>query len=95
MNALSHVHTHVRLAAAEEHGLAVVRPAAIREAEALVTVEARHGGGRAVIVDTRDGGTVEVTRCGGLVDLHVRDSEGRTVATITRPVRDAALLLAG
>lgn len=95
MNALSHVHTHVHLAAAEEHGLAAVSLGVIRKMEALVTVAAWHGGGRTVIVGTRDGGTVEVTRCGGLVDLHVRDREGRTVATVTRPVRAAALLLAG
>lgn len=95
MKVLTHVHIHVHRTAAEDHDLAAVSTAAVREAEALVAVAARHGGGRAVIVGTRDGGTVEVTRCGGLVDLHVRDREGRTVATVTRPVRDAALLLAG
>lgn len=41
-----------------------------------------------VTMATTDGGTVTVTRCGGaLVDIHVRDSSGRTVATVTRRVR--------
>lgn len=44
---------------------------------------------------TTDGGTVTVTRCGELVDLHVRDSSGRTVATVTRRAGEAARLLAG
>ena len=47
-----------------------------------------------MIIGTRDGGTIEVTRCGALVDLHVRDSAGRTVATVTRRASDVALLLA-
>ncbi|WP_369376092.1 hypothetical protein [Streptomyces sp. cg36] len=48
-----------------------------------------------VTVPTRDGGTVEITRCGALVDVHVRDAEGRTVATVTRRAGEGALLLAG
>lgn len=47
-----------------------------------------------MIVKTRDGGTIEVTRCGALVDLHVRDATGRTVASVTRRAGDTALLLA-
>ncbi|MFD9629813.1 hypothetical protein [Streptomyces violascens] len=45
-------------------------------------------------VPTRDGGTVEITRCGALVDIHVRDGEGCTVATVTRRAGEGALLLA-
>lgn len=37
-----------------------------------------------VMLPTRDGGTVEITRYGALVDYHLRDSSGRTVATVTR-----------
>lgn len=48
-----------------------------------------------VTVPTRDGGTVEITRRGSLVDLHVRDAEGRTIATVVRRAGDAALLLSG
>ncbi|MGW6061711.1 hypothetical protein [Streptomyces sp. NPDC055189] len=48
-----------------------------------------------VTVATTDGGTVTVTRCGELVDIHVRDSSGRTVATVTRELRAAQTLLAG
>lgn len=48
-----------------------------------------------ITLPTRDGGTVEITRCGPLVDIHVRDSEGRTVATVTRRAGEAARLLAG
>lgn len=33
---------------------------------------------------TLDGGTIEITRYGALADYHVRDSSGRTVATVTR-----------
>lgn len=39
---------------------------------------------------TRDAGTVTVTRCGALVDIHVRDAEGRTVATVARRADAAA-----
>lgn len=46
-----------------------------------------------VTLPTRDGGTVTVTRCGALVDMHVQDSTGRTVATVVRPVCEAARLL--
>lgn len=42
-----------------------------------------------VTLPSRDGGTVTVTRCGALVDIHVRDAEGRTVATVTRRAGDA------
>ncbi|GAA3856256.1 hypothetical protein GCM10023084_07680 [Streptomyces lacrimifluminis] len=48
-----------------------------------------------VTMTTGDGGTVTVTRCGELVDIHVRDSSGRTVATVTRRAGEAALLLSG
>ncbi len=48
-----------------------------------------------VTMATRDGGTVTVTRCGELVDIHVRDSSGRTVATVTRRLGEAARLLVG
>lgn len=48
-----------------------------------------------VTLPTTDGGTVTVTRCGELVDMHVRDSSGRTVATVTRRAGEAARLLAG
>lgn len=44
-------------------------------------------------IPTRDGGTVTVTRCGELVDIHVRDAEGRTVATVSRRAGEAARLL--
>ncbi|MGW2860814.1 hypothetical protein [Streptomyces sp. NPDC001205] len=47
------------------------------------------------VIPTRDGGTVEITRCGALVDIHVRDREGRTIATVTRRAGEGALLLAG
>ncbi|MGX4737089.1 hypothetical protein [Kitasatospora griseola] len=46
-------------------------------------------------IDTADGGTVTVTRCGELVDVHVRDADGRTVATVTRRAGEAVALLAG
>lgn len=48
-----------------------------------------------VTLTTSDGGTVRITRCGALVDIHVRDAEGRTVATVTRRAGEAALLLSG
>ncbi|MET8706507.1 hypothetical protein [Streptomyces californicus] len=48
-----------------------------------------------VTVPTRDGGTVEITRRGPLVDLHVRDAEGRTVATVVRRASEAARIMAG
>ncbi len=47
-----------------------------------------------VTFTTKDGGTVTVTRCGELADIHVRDSEGRTVATVVRRAGEAVLLLA-
>ena len=46
-----------------------------------------------VTLPTRDGGTVEITRCGALVDVHVRDAQGRTVATVVRRAGETALLL--
>lgn len=46
-----------------------------------------------VTMTTRDGGTVTATHCGELVDIHVRDRSGRTVATVTRRAREAARLL--
>lgn len=42
---------------------------------------------------THDGGTLEVTRRGYLVDLHTRDAAGRTVATVEMNTDDAAALL--
>lgn len=48
-----------------------------------------------ITLPTRDGGTIEITRCGPLVDIHVRDSGGRTVATVTRRAGDAVRMLAG
>lgn len=47
------------------------------------------------VIGTRDGGAVEITRCGALLDIHVRDAEGRTVATVTRRAGEASLLLSG
>lgn len=47
------------------------------------------------VIPTRDGGTAEITRCGALVDIHVRDAEGRTVATVTRRAGEASRLLSG
>ncbi|MEW2034921.1 hypothetical protein AB0901_31020 [Streptomyces roseifaciens] len=35
-------------------------------------------------IPTRDGGTMAITRRGALVDVHLRDREGRTVATVVR-----------
>lgn len=46
-------------------------------------------------VATTDGGTVTITRCGALVDIHVRNAEGQTVATVTRQAGDAARMLSG
>ncbi|WP_188278954.1 hypothetical protein [Streptomyces sp. CBMA370] len=43
---------------------------------------------------TSDGGTVDVTRVGITVDIHVRNAAGRTVATVTMNDDDAAGLLA-
>lgn len=37
-----------------------------------------------ITLRTHDGGTVELTRSGALVDIHVRDASGRSVATVTR-----------
>ncbi|MBB5934590.1 hypothetical protein FHS42_001637 [Streptomyces zagrosensis] len=48
-----------------------------------------------VTLTTSDGGTVEITQCGALVDIHVRGAEGRTVATVTRRAGEAAALLNG
>ncbi|MEU5429012.1 hypothetical protein AB0H73_25945 [Streptomyces olivoreticuli] len=50
-------------------------------------------GAHVVTIPTRDGGTVTVTRCGALVDIHVRDVGGRTVATVTRRAGEVPLLL--
>lgn len=44
--------------------------------------------------NTHDGGTVEATRRGYLVDLHVRDAAGRTVATVEMSTNDAYALVA-
>lgn len=33
-----------------------------------------------------------MTRCGELVDIHVRDAEGRTVATVTRRTNQTLLV---
>ncbi|MFE3591967.1 hypothetical protein ACFXOY_31190 [Streptomyces niveus] len=43
---------------------------------------------------TADGGTVDVTRMGITVDIHVRDAAGRTVATVAMNDDDATALLA-
>ncbi|CAM5363367.1 hypothetical protein GCM10010329_84950 [Streptomyces spiroverticillatus] len=32
----------------------------------------------------REGGTIEITRTGPLLDIRVRDGSGRTIATVTR-----------
>lgn len=37
-----------------------------------------------ITLPTGNGGTVEITCIGALVDIHVRDATGRTVATVTR-----------
>lgn len=37
-----------------------------------------------ITLRTHDGGTVEITRSGAMVDIHVRDASGRSVATVTR-----------
>ncbi|WP_327385686.1 hypothetical protein [Streptomyces sp. NBC_01207] len=47
-----------------------------------------------VTLPTRNGGTVEITRVGALVDIHVRDAEGRTVATVVRRAGEEVALLA-
>ncbi|MFI7360457.1 hypothetical protein ACIBTP_41975 [Streptomyces avidinii] len=47
-----------------------------------------------VTLPTRNGGTVEITRSGALVDIHVRDATGRTVATVTRRAGEEVALLA-
>ncbi|MFE9569219.1 hypothetical protein ACFYMW_12075 [Streptomyces sp. NPDC006692] len=47
------------------------------------------------ILPTRDGGTIEITRCGALVDIHVRNAGGRTVATVARRAGESVLRLAG
>lgn len=52
-------------------------------------------GAAVVTIETADGGTLAITRCGALVDLHLRDSEGRSVATVTRLAGSTALLLSG
>ncbi|MFF2543972.1 hypothetical protein ACFVUY_15555 [Kitasatospora sp. NPDC058063] len=33
-------------------------------------------------IPTADGGTVEITRRGNVLDMHLRDSSGETVATV-------------
>ncbi|MGI5347015.1 hypothetical protein ACQEU8_02330 [Streptomyces sp. CA-250714] len=42
---------------------------------------------------THDGGTVEAERRGYLVDLHVRDAAGRTIATVEMGTEEASALL--
>ncbi|MFF4952262.1 hypothetical protein [Streptomyces chattanoogensis] len=46
------------------------------------------------IFNTHDGGTVEATRRGYVIDLHVRDAAGRTVATVEMGTGEASALLA-
>ncbi len=46
-------------------------------------------------IATADGGTLTITRCGPVVDMHLRDAEGRSVATVTRRAGETALLLSG
>lgn len=53
-------------------------------------------GARVVITyRTSDGGTIQVTRWATLTDLHYRDVEGRTVATLIRPHAEADNLVKG
>lgn len=46
-----------------------------------------------ITYNTADGGTIEATRRGIEVDLHVRDAAGRTVATVQMSTDDAWALL--
>ncbi|MFJ1640796.1 hypothetical protein [Streptomyces sp. NPDC088256] len=46
-----------------------------------------------VTLSATDGGTVTVNRYGELLDIHVRDSSGRTIATVTRRPEEAVFLL--
>ncbi|MFE1959228.1 hypothetical protein [Streptomyces sp. NPDC059479] len=42
---------------------------------------------------TADGGTIDVTRHGAEVDIHLRDASGRTVATVVVRDGDASVVL--
>lgn len=42
---------------------------------------------------TRDGGTVEVTRIGAYVDLHLRNAAGMTTATVHATYAESVRLL--
>lgn len=44
---------------------------------------------------TNDGGTVQVTRRINTTDIHLRNAQGRTVATVVKPHADASVFLAG
>ncbi|MET9425620.1 hypothetical protein ABZY06_33785 [Streptomyces sp. NPDC006540] len=44
--------------------------------------------------NTFDGGTIDVETRGALVDLHLRNAAGRTVATVEMTEDDAARLIA-
>ena len=44
---------------------------------------------------TRDGGTVQATRRTAVTDLHYRNAQGRTVATVVKGHAEADRLLKG
>jgi hypothetical protein len=44
---------------------------------------------------TADGSSVEITRRGNLVDMHVKSATGRTVATVVKTTDEASALIAG
>ncbi|MER5862224.1 hypothetical protein [Kitasatospora sp. NPDC002040] len=48
-----------------------------------------------IVIGTVDGGTVTITRRGRLVDMHLRDAEGSSVATVVRPASEVGRTLAG
>ncbi|MFF4430479.1 hypothetical protein ACFYZ4_15060 [Streptomyces sp. NPDC001513] len=49
---------------------------------------------RPTIYTTADGSTIEITRRGYIVDMHVRNAAGRTVATVEMNDDDASALVA-
>lgn len=48
-----------------------------------------------ITFNTRNGGTVQATRRTATTDLHYRNAEGRTVATVVKSHADAERLLKG
>lgn len=48
-----------------------------------------------ITLKTNDGGTVQVTRRANATDIHLRNAQGRTVATVVKPHADATALLKG